>query len=216
MLKKTATALVALGLLAAPMATSASAEPASLRPAVAAGAQIDLTDAKVSYFGYDGKDTFKSPVIDGSDAKAADPSYWLPKSLVSNATAGKTPTANTPEQPSAVGFYCTLWVGKTILSGGRLEAGTHQTCTGAFHDQYTVAAFDRSSWTGWRSMTSSGTGPSSNNQVNDSTFRVGCNTGGGTYDYRLWGNGMAYSSETGKLVAGDTLYGEKGRYTCGT
>ncbi|MEW1914421.1 hypothetical protein AB0442_39545 [Kitasatospora sp. NPDC085895] len=65
-------------------------------------------------------------------------------------------------------------------------------------------------------MASSGTCLSSYHQVNDSSFRVGCNTEGGTYDYRLWGNGMAYSSETGKFVAGDTLYGEKGRYTYGT
>ncbi|MFJ1796827.1 hypothetical protein [Kitasatospora griseola] len=208
-----ATAAFTAGLAPTASAASGPAETATRSATVTSGSPVDHANATVVHFGYDGKNTYQSPILDGADPKAADPANWLPGTLAATAGAGKNTAA--PAQPSAVGFVCSLWVGKVILTG-TLEAGTEQTCTGAFSEQYTVAWFERSSWSGWRSMTTSGTGPATGNQVNDSTFRVSCNTGGGTYDYRLRGTPMARSSEDGRLVAGPTLTGETGRYTCGT
>lgn len=157
----------------------------------------------VIHWGYDGEGhEWQSKALDASIKRNNNPSDFIPSKIA--------------EQDSAArGFVCSLYVGTTILRGGELEAGTSQTCTGAFLEQWTASQFERSSWTGYRDYSGVSVSDTTYNEVNDLTWTVGCGNGG-TYDYRLVGIPWATSSEDGNDVAGPRVYGNSGRHSCGT
>ncbi|MFD3808160.1 hypothetical protein ACFWTC_32260 [Streptomyces sp. NPDC058619] len=170
-----------------------------------AGSDVDLSTATVSHFGYDGSQTFSSPVMNADTPGAAEPSNWLPARLTSSVKTAAAPG----------GFVCTIWVGGVVADGLRdIKAGTHQTCTGSFRTQWTQAQF-ASEKGGWHRITNSIIGPRSSQQINDTTFSVGCksNPKDGRQNYRLEGRGYAIATN-GVQVRGDLHYGKASKWTC--
>jgi hypothetical protein len=212
-----ALAVLASAAPAASAASTTSSDTGSPRITKAELVPVDVSKIKdfsgwhVEYWG----PGYSSGTLDASIPADRDEDRAVP-AKVREAVQGRAASARPDAvRPAATGFLCTLWVGKTVRSGGELKAGTEQTCTGAFLDQWTAGQFDRSSWTGWRTYSSVSTSPSSYNEVNDITFTTGCGSGG-TYDYSLTAIPWATSSETGATVNGPLERGASGRHTCGT
>lgn len=188
--------------------TTASAQPAPLQPASAsAGADMNRSHAVVVHFGYDGHQSFSSPVLDGADPTAADPVNWLPKPLVNSVTNS---SAAAPDS-----FLCTLWVGEVVANGlYDVKGGTSQDCSGGFRTQWTHGQFAEDNG-GWHRVTGSIVGPRTSGQHNDTTFGMACNRPPqtGRHKYRLEARGYAIAND-GTEVRGSLLYGKASSWTC--
>ncbi|WHM38154.1 hypothetical protein [Streptomyces sp. BPTC-684] len=191
-------------------ATTASAQPAPQAHASAsAGGTVDREHALVGYFGYDGEETYTSPLLDASDPKAKDPANWVPRSLVDGARG----TRSQPPKPDT--FLCTLWVGEVVANGlYDVKAGTSQDCSGSFRTQWTQAQFAEDNG-GWHRVTGSIVGPSTSGQHNDTTFGMACNQPPqtGRHKLRLEARGYAVDAD-GTQVRGTLLYGKSSSWTC--
>ncbi|MER8098324.1 hypothetical protein [Streptomyces goshikiensis] len=190
--------------------TTATAQPGPTQSgSVSAGAPVDRQHASVMHFGYDGKKTYTSPVLDAADPKANDAANWLPKALVSEARSSGSQIA------SGTSFLCTLWVGEVVADGlDGIKGGTSEDCSGGFRTQWTNAQFAEDNG-GWHRVTGSMVGPRTSRQHNDTTFAVYCNNPPktGRHHYRLEARGYAIAND-GTEVSGYLQYGKASSWTC--
>lgn len=122
-----------------------------------------------------------------------------------------------PLSTNAIGFKCTLFVGAVILKSGKMQAGTEQTCTGAFSEKFVTAGFARKNLIGaWVAYGKVSESAHTHDAIDDSTWTIGC-PGGSKWYYRLDAVPWARSSETGVLTHGPVVHGvQSGKFACGT